>query len=291
MVDIWGRSSGTTKDKTSIDIKEIIKIVKDEISKTINLASVDKNEVVLFQGQHGKLKTSNILIDDILVKNPAAANDSIAVFKQGKLSPGVIITKITKKLEEFDELFNNLYGNPRQQIDVPLSRIKNAVDGISLFRTEYDLHVAQYATLQRNFNIANNVIEKFFDKKNIRPGDVKTILPNIVEKINKIKIEHPVEQIKQISYVVDNGTYDWILGTQRLSINIPGAPVGFYRFSAASTELFNIICRSHEDVITSKGVGVLMFYLAPNITLEFSPANINIVRANIRWTLEYLGPE
>ncbi len=206
MVDIWGRLSGTTKDKISINIKEIIKIVKDEISKTINLASVDKNEVALFQGQHGKLKTSNILIDDILVKNHAAANDSIAVFKQGKLSPGVIITNITKKLEEFDKLFDNLYGSPRQQIDVSLSRIKNAVDGISLFRTEYDVHVAQYATLQRNFNIANNVIEKFFDKKNVRPGDVKTILPNIVEKINKIKIEHPVEQVKQISYVVDNGT-------------------------------------------------------------------------------------
>jgi len=65
MVDIWGRRD-VTKKSEPVDENKIEKIIKDEIASTLNLASVDPNEVVVFENRQGKLKSSNISLDDIL---------------------------------------------------------------------------------------------------------------------------------------------------------------------------------------------------------------------------------
>ena len=70
MIDIWGRplSGGgkpTTKKKGIEDVK---KIIEDEIAETLNLASVDPGEIVVFQDRQGKLKSSNVSLDDLLTK-------------------------------------------------------------------------------------------------------------------------------------------------------------------------------------------------------------------------------
>ena len=74
-------------------MKKIEKIIKDEIASTLNLASLDPNEVVVFENRKGKLKSSNISLDDILVKHRGATENVIAVFSnQGKLKPDIIGT-------------------------------------------------------------------------------------------------------------------------------------------------------------------------------------------------------
>ena len=56
----------TTETLANLDgIKDVKKIIEDEISDMLNLASVDPNEIVVFQDRQGKLKTSNVSLDDI----------------------------------------------------------------------------------------------------------------------------------------------------------------------------------------------------------------------------------
>ena len=70
MIDIWGRPLSMSKPaETSADsIKDVKKIIGDEIAETLNLASVDPGEIVVFQDRQGKLKTSNVSLDDILIR-------------------------------------------------------------------------------------------------------------------------------------------------------------------------------------------------------------------------------
>ena len=83
MADIYGRSVsrfqpsvtiGMVKKKLIRDAiakitgTEIKKIIKDEIGDTLNLAEVDLGEIVVFENEKGKLKTSNVSFDDLLIK-------------------------------------------------------------------------------------------------------------------------------------------------------------------------------------------------------------------------------
>ena len=69
------------------------KIIEDEIAETftLNLASVDPNEIVVFQDEQGKLKTSNVSLDAILIRRRDAADNAIALFQDGKLKPGALV--------------------------------------------------------------------------------------------------------------------------------------------------------------------------------------------------------
>jgi hypothetical protein len=103
MIDIWGRPLSAAEKPTTETkgIEDVKKIIEDEIAETLNLSSVDPNEIVVFQDKQGKLKSSNVSLDDILIRRRDAANDSIALFQDGKLKPGVIVSTITEKLTEY----------------------------------------------------------------------------------------------------------------------------------------------------------------------------------------------
>jgi hypothetical protein len=109
MVDIWGRSLSMTKPKTSEDsIKDVRKIIEDEIAETLNLASVDPGEIVVFQDRQGKLKSSNVSLDDILIRRRDAVENTMALYSNdGKLKPGALVSTITDKLTEYDKEFDD----------------------------------------------------------------------------------------------------------------------------------------------------------------------------------------
>ena len=82
----------------------------------LNLASVDPGEIVVFQDRQGKLKTSNVSLDDILIRQRDVAKNTIALYSsEGKLKPGALISTITNTLanydKEFDDHVKNLYNN------------------------------------------------------------------------------------------------------------------------------------------------------------------------------------
>ena len=84
MIDIWGRplsasEKPTTGTQTAEDVK---KIIEDEIAETLNLTNVDPNEIVVFQDKQGKLKTSNVSLDNILTRQRDAVENSIACIYQ-----------------------------------------------------------------------------------------------------------------------------------------------------------------------------------------------------------------
>ena len=62
MIDIWGRSlsmlikistNGIAGTSAAGDVK---KLIEDEISEMLNLASIDPHEIIVFQDLQGKLK-------------------------------------------------------------------------------------------------------------------------------------------------------------------------------------------------------------------------------------------
>ncbi len=72
--------------------------LKNEIGNLLNITSVDPNEVVVFQNKQGRLKTSNIQLSDILVKNPASVDYNIVIFKEGNIQDsGMSVHDYAKK--------------------------------------------------------------------------------------------------------------------------------------------------------------------------------------------------
>ncbi len=103
MTNIWG-SSKLKKEEKKTDTKEVKKLIEDKIAETLNLSSVDPGEIVVFQDQQGKLKSSNVSLNDILVKSRTAVDNTIALYSsEGKLKPGVLVSTITDALKNLDE--------------------------------------------------------------------------------------------------------------------------------------------------------------------------------------------
>ena len=48
---------------------DVILCIEDDISELLNLANKNPNEIVVFQDKQGKLKTSNVFLNDIIYKN------------------------------------------------------------------------------------------------------------------------------------------------------------------------------------------------------------------------------
>ena len=61
-----------------------------------------------------------------------------------------------------------------------------------------------------------------------------------LEKLDKIKIPHTVENILNVVYVVAHGTLDWVQGVSN-RVNFTPTVAGIYRFTTASNNNFNIV--------------------------------------------------
>ena len=240
MIDIWGRPLSTLKkpDTGGVEIldkiKDVKKLIEDEIAETLSLASVDPGEIVIFGDRQGKLKTSNVSLDDILVKRRDAAEDTIALFSdQGKLKPGVLVSTITDKLATFDNTVNSLKSlndkyddhivifdqfsetqrNTIDQIDKPLleffgnppvttpklTSIKDSMFELAALQSEYEKHVKQFSMFRKN------IIDKFigtpFDKIEITLPDIKKSIDDLktfndVMKDDATRMISVIEKIK-----------------------------------------------------------------------------------------------
>ncbi len=73
--------------------------LRNEINNLLNIASVDQNEVVVFQDKQGRLKTSNIQMSDVLVRIPSAVVNNIVTYTdQGKIQDsGTSVNDYIKK--------------------------------------------------------------------------------------------------------------------------------------------------------------------------------------------------
>ena len=102
----WKKPTAETSADSVKDVKK--KIIEDEIAETLNLVSVDPEEIVVFQDRQGKLKTSNVSLDDILTQQNDAIENTIALFSQdGKLKPGELVSTVTEKLTTVDNTANS----------------------------------------------------------------------------------------------------------------------------------------------------------------------------------------
>jgi len=183
MIDIWGRSISalekpTTGTQTTDDIK---KIIEDEIAETLNLASVNPGEIVIFQDRQGKLKTSNVSLDDILIRRCDAADNTIALFQDGKIKPGALVSTVTEKLTTVDNTANSLkslndefvkFNQSLQEfLGVPpettpnIATIKTAIDNLAKLRSDYDTHIAAFGALRKNFIRTDDAVLFFLAKK------------------------------------------------------------------------------------------------------------------------------
>ena len=96
MIDIWGRPSLPPSAPTKTSDTDIKKLIEDEIAETLNLTSVDPNEIVVFQDRLGKLKTSDVSMNDILVRQRDAVEGTLVLYNaDGKLKPGALVSTIT----------------------------------------------------------------------------------------------------------------------------------------------------------------------------------------------------
>ena len=70
---------------------------------------MDPGEIVVFQDRQGKLKTSNVSLDDILIRRRDVVENTIALYSNdGKLKPGAVVSTITEKLITVDNTANSL---------------------------------------------------------------------------------------------------------------------------------------------------------------------------------------
>jgi hypothetical protein len=237
MIDIWGRplsalEKHATGTQTTDDVK---KIIEDEIAETLNLASVDPGKIVIFGDKQGKLKTSNVSLDDILTRKRDAADDTIALFQDGKLKSGVLMSVITDKFTQYNKEF---------------------ADHTDRF-TQYDKEFADHIKNYNNFR--KNIIYKFFgspmvvtpslaeiktglDKLNEltlfgrQLGTINTDVTAIKddfsvmkERIEKVKIPHDADKVSNLVYTRQSGPFEWTTTNNMLLIN--STVKGIYRLT------------------------------------------------------------
>ncbi|KAK3576861.1 hypothetical protein CHS0354_012916, partial [Potamilus streckersoni] len=155
----------------------------------------------------GKLKSSNVSLDDILIRRRDVVENTIALYsKDGKLKPGVFVSTITDKLTTVDSTANELkslndeYNNHKAEFNKFYELQKSIVDKIdkqlleflgippvtntpniaeikasmlefATFQLRYEEHVKQFSTFRKN------IIDKFLggplDKLDIKLPDIK----------------------------------------------------------------------------------------------------------------------
>ena len=213
MVDIYGRSLIRNNEKVTDKEFDASKYAtKDDLADLMNLAGVDRDEVVVFQDKHGVLKTSNIKWIDVVRRVLGAVMDNIPVFTDsGKIrDSGIsieyirneIIKNVQKRLSTSGGMLTgelSMNGNkitvlrdPTSDEDAATKRYVDTVDGklstlktehntvdekLSTLRAEYDVHVGGFINLRRNFRKLDEIAEEFFGKPLIadtKLSDIKT---------------------------------------------------------------------------------------------------------------------
>ncbi|KAK3579928.1 hypothetical protein CHS0354_014039 [Potamilus streckersoni] len=202
--------------------------LKNEINNLLNLTSVDPDEVVIFQDKEGRLKTSNVKLSDVVVRNTAAIANNIVTFnnlgniqdsgrsvndfvkKDGDVFSGNIVMKQNKITD---------LGNPTEDGDAVTKKYVNDWDAsiineITALKNNFTSHVNTFSSFRRSIN---KIRDEFFGNPsnvditlaniNTKLNDIISGIPNIVEKTNMIKIPH--KQIKNIVYTVASGSSTW----------------------------------------------------------------------------------
>ncbi len=148
---------------------------------------MDENEVVVFQDKQGRLKTSNIQLADVLVKNPDAVDNNIVTFKEGKIQDsGMSVNDYVKKAG--DEFSGNIVmkqnkitylGNPTDEND---AATKKYVDD------QESKYVSVNGGMMRAFlNMNNNGITDLRTPENDFDAVNKKYVDDINNEITKLK--------------------------------------------------------------------------------------------------------
>ncbi len=165
--------------------------LKNEIDNLLNFTSVDPNEVVVFQDKQGRLKTSNIQLSDVLVRNTAAVDNNIVTFKEGKIQDsGMSVNVYAKKAG--DVFSGNIVMNQNK-----ITYLGNPTDENDAVTKKYvDDQESKYVTvnggMMRAFlNMNNNGInnlrtpESKFDAVNKKYVDDKEVpIKNEITELN-----------------------------------------------------------------------------------------------------------
>jgi hypothetical protein len=167
--------------------------LKNEIGNLLNITSVDPDEVVIFQDKQGRLKTSNIQLSDILMRNTTAADNNIVTFKEGNIQDsGMSVNDYVKKAGDVFSGNINMkqnkiiyLGNPTDKND---AATKKYVDD------QESKYMSVNGGMMRAFlNMNNNSItdlrtpENDFDAVNKKYVDDKEV--PIINEITKLNAE------------------------------------------------------------------------------------------------------
>ena len=276
MIDIWGRPLSSAEKPTTKTqgIEDVKKIIEDEIAETLNLASVDPGEIVIFQDRQGKLKSSNVSLDDILIRRRDAADNSIALFQDGKLKPGVLASTITDTLANYDKEFDKHVKDYNQFR-------KNVIN--KFFGTPITV-VPSLAEIKTFINVQREENEKIFiltrQLENIKK-DV-TIIKNDLPRLEKVKIPHT--QFSNIVYTRKSGTLEWTPTNNVILVNSTVA--GIHRLTLVSQKQFNI------SSLGSTGTNnVISTVIEKDATVQFTitPIDTSIQNASLVWYVEFVA--
>ena len=250
MIDIWGRPLSKSSLPTTSD-SDIKKIIENEIAETLNLTSVDPNEIVIFQDKTGKLKSSNVSLDDILVRKRGVADNAIVLFQEdGRLKPGAVYSTITDTISLIRESLMEL-------------------------ASEYNKHIKTFTNFRKNIN----------DKIDTKTSDIKQSLDKISVINSRIDtITENLEKIK-ISHAIQSGTFEWISdNNDKLDITVPVK--GIYRLTLISLYKFDII--SSNSVGVNNTISTIIDKDKPERFTITNPT-INTVRAKVTWCIEFIS--
>ncbi len=300
------------KGRKKTDTKEVKKLIEDKIAETLNLSSVDPGEIVVFQDQQGKLKSSNVSLNDILVKSRTAVDNTIALYSSdGKLKPGVLVSTITDALKNLDEelekhmttytalrrnIINKFFGTPA--VTSPsLAEIKSNFDEINMINRFFGTPAVTSPSLAE---IKSNFDEIKADIRNINNVGLNIIRDNIINikksieditkfktdnlpVLEKIKIPHE-KNIKNITYTIISGSLDWTpkINIVDVSISIRGV----YRLTIVSPNQFNISSSS------SKGINNVISTIIDAGTYErftITSTDANLDKTSFTWYLEFVA--
>ena len=185
--------------KTSAgSIEDVKKIIEDEIAETLNLASVDPNEIVVFQDRQGKLKSSNVSLDDILIQQSDAAENSIALYSSGgRLKPGALVSTITDAIATHDNKIaahDNMITTQNNMITTHGRELDDHIRGYNSFRKNV-IHKLFGTPLVVGMTLAEikNYLSLFFFNK-----DAGRMMNENEIKANYLEISKLIENLEKV---------------------------------------------------------------------------------------------
>jgi hypothetical protein len=322
MINIWGLSKIKKESEGAKTTDEIKKIIEDEIAETLNLSSVDPNEIVIFGDKQGKMKTSNVSLDDILTRVRGAADNTIALFQDGKLKPGALINTITDKFTKYDkevadhtdklteydkELAKHItnYNNFRTNIiykffgkqptvTPSLAEIKTGLDKLNeitqqlvTVNTVITAINSRLGVVREERSISDSIafIKRSVDNITTDVTVIKEDLIKIIPRAEKVKIPHEEEDIKNNVYTIQQDSFVWDSITSNI-LRIRANVKGIYRLTLVSPIQFNISTGSSSGVNNVIST-IIEAYADEPFTITSTDANLT--KATMTWYLEFVA--